>query len=181
MPRLRAIGFALILSGAAFMSQAAAPELKVLTVGNAAISIAWDPAWQVSDPAPDAPPNSAQFHAANPHDMLAMITAEARPTADADVEGYMRHVIDATVKEFQPQSVEKELVPKPFTNGDVHGYRVCATDRAPKPEEYKYVCQGIATNGELAVVFTILYNEAGKAQGEKASAALEALQVPKST
>jgi hypothetical protein len=181
LSRLRASGFALILFGAAFVSQAAAPELKVLNLGNAAISIAWDPAWQVSDPGPDAPPNSAQFQAANPHDMLAMITAEARPSADADVEGFMRHVMEATVKEFQPGSVEKELVPKPFTNGDVHGYRVCATDRAPKPEEYKYVCQGIATNGELAVIFTILYNEAGKPQAEKASAALEALRVPKST
>ena len=89
----------------------------------------------------------------------------------------MRHVMDESVKQFQPQSVEKELVPKPFKNGDTRGYKVCATDRAPKPDEYKYVCQGVAVAGDLAVIFTVLYNDSGKADANKALTSLEALQV----
>jgi hypothetical protein len=75
------------------MLQAAAPQLKVLTVGNAAISIAWDPAWQVSVRGPmrrqtRAPSGQPARHAGHDH-------GRGAPTADADVEGYMRHVMEA--------------------------------------------------------------------------------------
>jgi hypothetical protein len=93
----------------------------------------------------------------------------------------MRHVIDSAVKEFQKSSVEKKLEPKAFSKDGTRGYTVCATDRAPKPDEFKYVCQGIATNEEVAVIFTVLYNEPGKNSAEKARAALEALQIVKAT
>jgi hypothetical protein len=50
---------------------------------------------------------------------------------------------------------------------------------APKPKEYKYVCQGVLTGGDAAVIFTLLYNDSGKAAAEKAASALEALQFSK--
>ena len=155
---------------------AAGPEIKVLKVGAHSISLSWDSAWQVAPPDNGPPPNAAQFQLADPHDMLVQISAQERP-ADADVDAYMHHVIDSAVKEFQKSSVEKKLEPRAFSKDGTRGYTVCATDRAPKPDEFKYVCQGIATNDELAVIFTVLYNERGKQSAEKATAALEALQI----
>ena len=88
-------------------------------------------------------------------------------------------VMEKTVKEFQPQSVEKELRSEAVRErAKSAAIRVCATDRAPKPEEYKYVCQGIPPTVSSAVIFTILYNESGKVQVRRRRvAALEALQV----
>ena len=39
------------------------------------------------------------------------------------------------------------------------GFYFCATDRAPKPGEYKYLTQGTIRVGELLVTFTILTND----------------------
>jgi len=49
----------------------------------------------------------------------------------------------------------------------------------PKADEFKYVCQGIATNGDVAVVFTIPYDEAGKASAAKALESPIALPISK--
>ena len=173
--RARALG--LVLGIVAAGALAAGPEIKVLKVGAHSISLSWDSAWHVAPPDNGPPPNAAQFQLADPHDMLVQISAQERPSADADVDAYMRHVIDGAVKDFQKTSVEKKLEPRAFSKDGTHGYTVCATDRKPKPDEFKYVCQGVATDGELAVIFTVLYNERGKQSAEKATAALEALQI----
>jgi hypothetical protein len=177
MPALRNFGMALALTCAVCIAQAAAPESKVLKVGTTSISLAWDSAWQVPPPASGAPPNAAQFQLANPHDMLVLLTAEAKPSADADVDAYMKDVIARAIAEYQSVAVEKKLEPRAYSNGGMRGQIVCATDRAPKPEEFKYVCQGISTNGDVALIYTVLYNEPGKAQAEKATKALEASQI----
>jgi hypothetical protein len=177
---MRALTLGLIFGIVAAGALAAAPEIKVLKVGAHSISLSWDSAWQVAPPDNGPPPNAAQFQLADPHDMLVQISAQERPP-DADVDAYMRHVIDSAVKEFQKSSVEKKLEPRAFSKDGTRGYTVCATDRAPKPDEFKYVCQGIATNDELAVIFTVLYNERGKQSAEKATAALEALQIVTAT
>jgi hypothetical protein len=173
---MRGLALGFFLAGVALASSAATPGLKVLKVGAHSLSLAWDPAWQVAQPE-GGPPNSAQFQLADPHDMVVQISAQERPSADADVDEFMRHVIDDAVQEFQKTSVEKKLEPRAFSKNGTHGYTVCATDRAPKPDEFKYVCQGVATNGEIAVIFTVLYNEPGKKSAQKATAALEAMQV----
>ena len=180
MARLRSIGFGLILVGAAIGSVAAAPELKVLNLGEMAISIAWDAGWQVAQPAGDAPPNSAQFQAAKPSDLVVMLSGHAAPN-DAGVDEAMRGMVDDSAKTFLETSVEKTLPVEPFKNGETHGYEVCATDRAPKPDEWKYVCQGMAAVGNLVVGYTVLYNDSGKKQAERAVKALRAMQISKGT
>ena len=176
MPALRNFGIVLTLC-AACIAQAAGPESKVLKVGATSIAMPWDPAWQVQAPASGAPPNKAQFQLANPHDMLVLVNAEAKPSPDADADAYMKLVIDKAIAEYQGLAVEQKLEPRSFSKGGTRGHVVCATDRAPKPEEYKYVCQGIATDDKVAVIFTVLYNDPGKAQAEKATKALEASQI----
>ncbi len=170
-------GMILALACAVCTAQAAAPESKVLKVGATSVSLPWDSAWQVAPTGGGAPPNTAQFQLANPHDMLVLLSAEAKPSPDADADAYMKLVIDKAIADYQGLAVEKKLEPRSFSNGGTRGHVVCATDRAPKPEEYKDVCQGIATDDKVAVIFTVLYNDPGKVQAEKATKALEASQI----
>ena len=180
LPRLRSIGLGLILAGAAWVSLAASPATKVVNAGEVGISLDWDSSWQIEPAGGDAPPNSAQFRTPDGSHMMVMITA-GTPPPGADVEAHMKSVADSSAQEFLAQSVEKELPVEAFKNGDTHGYQVCATDRAPKPGEYKYICQGIAAAADKVVVFTVLYNDPGKAQAARALKALQALQIAKST
>jgi hypothetical protein len=174
MPRLPAIGFALILCGAAFLSQAAAPTTKVFTVGGISFSINWDSRWTVSD-APADTPDTVRFQTVDPLQMSVTVSVGQVPP-EADANEFRAFVMEKSSEEFLQQSVEKELKVEPFGSGEIRGSKVCATDRAPKPDEYKYVCQGILTHRGSAVIFTLLYNDAGKGDAKKALAALEALK-----
>ena len=156
--------------------QPASPAVKVLTVGGASLSLSWDPKWVVSESAPDA--DSTEFHAADPLQMSVQLSVGQIP-AGAAPEAFRSYVMDKASKEFLQQSVEKSLDVKPIGSGELRGSKVCATDRAPKPKEYKYVCQGVLTGGDAAVIFTLLYNDSGKAAAAKAASALEGLQFSK--
>ncbi len=156
--------------------QPASPAVKVLTVGGASLSLSWDPKWIVSESTADA--DSAEFHSADPLQMSVQLSVGQIPSG-ATPEAFRSYVMDKASQEFLQQSVEKSLDVKPIGSGELRGSKVCATDRAPKPKEYKYVCQGVLTGGDAAVVFTLLYNESGKAAAAKAASALEALQFSK--
>ncbi len=134
----------------------------------------WDSRWSVQDATADAP-DTVRFQTADPLQMTVSMSVGTVP-ADADANEFRAYFMDKTSQEFLQQSVEKELKVEPFGSGEVRGSKVCATDRAPKPDEYKYVCQGILTHRGSAVIFTLLYNDSGKADAKKALAALEALQ-----
>jgi hypothetical protein len=169
----------LILAAAASLSLAAAPATKVINAGDIAISLNWQDGWQVI-PAPGNQPNSVAFSALDQHDLLVQITADS-PPAGVDVDAHMRSAVDESARQFLTQSVEKDLPVQAFKNGGTKGYQVCATDKAPKPDEYKYICQGAAYSGDKLVVFTVLYNDGGKKQADKAVTALQSLQVTKGT
>ncbi len=156
--------------------QPASPAVKVLTVGGASLSLSWDPKWIVSDSAPDA--DSTEFHTSDPLQMSVQLSVGQIP-AGAKPEAFRSYVMDKASQEFLQQSVEKSLDVKPIGSGELRGSKVCATDRAPKPKEYKYVCQGVLTGGDAAVIFTLLYNDSGKAAAEKAASALEGVQFSK--
>jgi hypothetical protein len=59
----------------------------------------------------------------------------------------------------QTQAVEKELRVVEFQGRTGPGFYFSATDRAPKPDEYKFLTQGVVRVGELSVTFTILTND----------------------
>jgi hypothetical protein len=176
--RLRSIGFGLVLVGAVIGSVAAGPQSKVINLGAMSVSIAWDAGWQLADAAANAPPNSAQFQAAKPSDLLVMLSGHVA-ASDAGIDAAMRSMVDDNAKEFLGTSVQKSLPVEAFKDGATHGYEVCATDRAPKPDEWKYVCKGMAAMGDLVVGYTVLYNEPGRRQAERAVKALRAMQISK--
>ena len=153
--------------------------MKAFTLGGVSLSMRWDSRWTLQDPAADAP-DAVKFQSPDALQMSTLLSAGQVPP-DADESEFRAAVMDKTSKEFLQQSVEKELKVESFGSGDIHGSKVCATDSAPKPNEYKYICQGILTHGGDAVIFTLLYNDSGKADANQALSALEGLQFTTST
>lgn len=75
----------------------------------------------------------------------------------------LRREVERSAQAAKPQAVERVLTIKSLQGSSGVGYYFSATDRNPKPGEYKYLTQGIIPVGELAVVFTILSNDGGEA------------------
>lgn len=175
MPRLRVIGVSLVLGGAVFVSPAALAAPKVLQAGQQALSLEWNPTWQVVKAPAEAPPDSVQVQAANPHDFMTVVIVEVKPPG-ADPEQYMRSTMGSIKQGLLAASVESDPPIEPFSGPETRGYRICATDKAPKPDEYKFICEGMASTGDLVVSFTVLYNDPGKADAAEALKAFETVR-----
>jgi hypothetical protein len=85
----------------------------------------------------------------------------------------IREEVQHTAREAQSQAVESPIQVRELSGTSGKGYYFEATDRAPKPGEYKYMTQGILPVGELVVTFTVLTNDG---QRSVIDAALEALR-----
>jgi hypothetical protein len=67
--------------------------------------------------------------------------------------------VGAAAKQLEIQSVEHPLLVKELVGTANRGYYFMATDRAPKPEEWKYLTQGVIRIGPVDLAFSILTNE----------------------
>ena len=85
----------------------------------------------------------------------------------------VRAEVQQTAQQALSQAVESRIEVKELNGTSAKGYYFAATDRAPKPGEYKYMTQGILPVGELVVTFTVLTNDG---QMSVIEAALEALR-----
>jgi hypothetical protein len=114
-----------------------------------------------------APRNSTPF--------TILITAiwPLSPTAGLTDEATLRAETAAAAREAESQSVEGSLPLKEFSGVGGGGYYFSATDRAPKPGEFKYLTQGAIRKGEIALLFTVLTNDG---QGGVIESALEMLR-----
>lgn len=77
-----------------------------------------------------------------------------RPTAD-ELKAKVQRAADDMAK----QAVEKTIEAKPLKGPTNIGYYFTATDRAPKPGEFKFLNQGMMVVADLLVAFTILTND----------------------
>ena len=71
----------------------------------------------------------------------------------------LRAIVERAAQGAKSQAVESELRIVEFQGRSGPGFYFSATDRAPKPGEFKFMTQGILRVGELSVSFTILTNE----------------------
>ena len=85
----------------------------------------------------------------------------------------LRATVQRGVDGAKTQAVEKELRVVEFQGRSGPGFYFSATDRAPKPDEYKFLTQGIVRVGELSVTFTILTNDGQDAVVKQALDALK--------
>ncbi|WP_298212941.1 hypothetical protein [Acidovorax sp.] len=90
------------------------------------------------------------------------------PTADE-----LRGLVQAGATRVQPKAVESELPLKNLGAPGKTGYYFSATDRAPEPDGYQHLTQGVLGMNELRVTFTVLVNGAPQ---EPTAQALELLR-----
>lgn len=74
----------------------------------------------------------------------------------------IRKMVNKAADEAKSQAIEQVIPLKEITGTSGIGYYFSATDRAPKPGEFKYLTQGILRVGELALIFTVLTNDGGE-------------------
>lgn len=77
-----------------------------------------------------------------------------RPTAD-EIKVKLQRGADELAK----QAVEKTIEVKPLKGSTNIGYYFAATDRAPKPGEFKFLNQGVVLVENVLATFTILTND----------------------
>jgi len=70
----------------------------------------------------------------------------------------MRQKVQSAADSIKSQAVENELKLTEIRGNSGLGYSFTATDRAPKPGEYKIMTQGMIQVGEKVLAFTILTN-----------------------
>jgi hypothetical protein len=70
----------------------------------------------------------------------------------------LRRLVELGASMVKPQAVEASLPIQSFGSGEVQGSYFSATDRAPKPGEFKYMTQGAVSVNGVPVAFTILTN-----------------------
>ena len=68
-------------------------------------------------------------------------------------------IIGKMIESVAPQAVESSLEPQPLKGGKQTGFHVHATDKAPKPDEYKYVDFVVVAAGDAPLVVTVLSND----------------------
>jgi hypothetical protein len=85
----------------------------------------------------------------------------------------LRAIVTSISRDALAQSVEMSMPLHELTSPDVHGFYFSATDRAPKPNEWKYLTQGMVIINGAPFAFTILTNDGQEAI---AKAALELIR-----
>ena len=72
----------------------------------------------------------------------------------------MKAHVERAAESAKHQAVEKTIIVKELKDSSaMMGFYFSATDKSPKPSEYKYMTQGIFRIGDLTSAFTILTNE----------------------
>ena len=72
----------------------------------------------------------------------------------------IRASVEKAAQDAKAEAVEREIPVVEFQGRSGPGFYFSATDRAPKPGEYKFLTQGILRVRDLTVTFAILTNDA---------------------
>ena len=99
--------------------------------------------------------------------------ARQRQGASADTAIKMRHSVQQGADKAKPSAMEPYLSVDQLTGAPGPGYYFSATDREPKPGEFKYLTQGMLLVGDAVVAFSILTNDAQEEVRDQALAMLK--------
>jgi len=154
-----------------------ARDLPVALPGHGSVVLTIPEGWveRVERARPDLPPTINLFPEKG-GDFHVLITPmwPANGSTPKMTRDTVRDVVRKSADEALGQSVERELPIVEFATPTSFGYYFAATDRAPEPNGFRHLTQGMMALGELGVTFTFLVN------GEPAPVVEQALQVTKS-
>lgn len=167
------LGFLLLL-GICYAEDSSTRSFQLPKRGSIELTVPRSWKDQVRQP-PDNLPPTFVFTPANGISFQILVTPmwAIRPGVVMPEREDIRRSVTKAAEHAKSQSVEK-VIPIVEIKGDSgNGYYFRATDRSPKPDEYKYMTQGILRIGELAATVTILTNDGGE---EVVAAALQMLK-----
>ena len=108
-----------------------------------------------------------------PFQVVVTPVARQKPGASADTAIKMRHSVQQGADKVKPGATEQYLPVEQLTGAPGPGYYFSATDREPKPGEFKYLTQGMLLVGDVVVGFSILTNDAQEKVRDQALAMLK--------
>jgi len=114
------------------------------------------------------PTVSIKARAGAPFEMRITILWPVGMTVKQFSEVALEAMVEGAAKSAEPQSVEGKLAIKPLSGAGGTGYYFAATDKAPKPDEFKFLTQGMLQCGSVTLAFTILGNDGQAASVEAA-------------
>jgi hypothetical protein len=180
---LRYLGFALLSSATATAPMAAEGEKKAFSLPDkSSLELAIPAGWQDElkanqatkgrqGPAADTivlkPRNGAPF------EVFVTPVAGQKPGASADTAIKMRDSVQKSADKVKSSAAEPYLPVEHLTGAPGPGYYFSATDREPKPGEFKYLNQGMLLVGDVILSFSILTNDAQEKVREQALAMLK--------
>jgi hypothetical protein len=108
-----------------------------------------------------------------PFQVVVTPVARQKSGGSADTAIRMRHNVQQAADKIKPSAVEQYLPVEELTGAPGPGYYFSATDREPKPGEFKYLTQGMLLVGDVVVAFSILTNDGQEKAKEEALAMLK--------
>ena len=108
-----------------------------------------------------------------PFQVVLTPVARQKPGASADTAIQMRHNVQQAADKVKPSAMEPYLPVEPVTGAPGPGYYFSATDREPKPGEFKYLTRGMLLVGDVVVSFSILTNDKQEKARDQALAMLK--------
>jgi hypothetical protein len=110
---------------------------------------------------------------------LLMITPMWSPTGDKsfNTQDKMKQLMEAERKHLAPSAEEPTLMVDSFGGPQAKGFYLFATDKAPRPGEFKYLIRSCVAVGDLMLSVTFLSNEKESAAMEDALALLRGVKV----
>jgi hypothetical protein len=173
MNRLLRLAAVAALSGLVALSAMAA-DMRVALPERPALVIPLPVGWRghVRRAAPNLPP-TVLLSSITEKNFEIMVTPiwPVSPDAKPLTPEFLRAMVEAAAQKAKAQAVEKDLPVRDLSGQGLFGAYYSATDKAPKPGEYRNMTQGMVAVGELQVGFTVLSN------GDAAAVNAPALQM----
>ena len=150
----------LVIAAAVAQANTTARRFTLPDHGQFVIPVPAEWKGQMSQPANRTPPTITFTPASGkPFHVLMTTVWPAAKDGQPPSRDQLRATVERGVQGARTQAVEKELRVVEFQGRTGPGFYFSATDRAPKPDEYKFLTQGVLRVGELSVTFTILTND----------------------
>lgn len=140
------------------------------------LELAVPPAWEDSVDQPEdggAPTIELRPREGAPFEVYLTPNWPEAPDGTAPDAETLRETVLAAAERIRGHTVEETLEIRRLQGTGGVGFYFVATDRAPLPEEFRFMNQGALQVGDLTVMFTILTNEGQEAVVEEAFAMLK--------
>ena len=108
-----------------------------------------------------------------PFQVVVTPVGRQRPGTSPDTSIAMRQSVQDAADKVKPSAAEPILTAEALTGAPWPGFYFSATDREPKPGEFKYLTQGMLLVGDVIVSFGIVTNDGQEKVRDQALAMLK--------